>query len=113
LYLDIATVHLPQITLSSRERKLVKAMKESSDIAGNYPPMCEDEKIIVALVVVVTFGVIGRAAIMMPIMEHEMHKPESCATNIHEKRKTNMGKEIMSEIGGINEDGRKQGNSGF
>ncbi len=36
------------------------------------------EKIIIALVVVVTVGVIGGAAIMMPILEHEMHKPESC-----------------------------------
>ena len=42
------------------------------------------EKIIIALVVVVTVGVLGGAAIMAPIMEHEMHKPESCAKNCHE-----------------------------
>ena len=42
------------------------------------------EKIIIALVVVVAVGVIGGAAIMMPIMEHEMHKPESCGANCHE-----------------------------
>ena len=42
------------------------------------------EKIIIALVVLVTVGVIGGAAIMMPILEHEMHKPESCGANCHE-----------------------------
>ena len=42
------------------------------------------EKVIIALVVVVTIGVLGGAAIMMPIMEEEMHKPESCAKNCHE-----------------------------
>ena len=45
------------------------------------------EKIIIALVVVVTVGVIGGAAIMMPILEHEMHKPESCGANCHEMQK--------------------------
>jgi cytochrome c nitrite reductase small subunit len=42
------------------------------------------EKIIIALLVLVTVGVIGGAAIMMPIMEHEMHKAESCGANCHE-----------------------------
>lgn len=42
------------------------------------------EKVIIALVVVVTIGVLGGAAVMMPIMEEEMHKPESCAKNCHE-----------------------------
>jgi len=42
------------------------------------------EKVIIALVVVITVGVIVGAAIMMPIMEHEMHKPESCGENCHE-----------------------------
>jgi nitrate/TMAO reductase-like tetraheme cytochrome c subunit len=42
------------------------------------------EKIIIALVVVVAVGVIGGAAIMIPVMEHEMHKPESCGANCHE-----------------------------
>jgi hypothetical protein len=42
------------------------------------------EKVIVALVVVITVGVIGGAAIAMPIMMEEMHKPESCAKNCHE-----------------------------
>jgi nitrate/TMAO reductase-like tetraheme cytochrome c subunit len=42
------------------------------------------EKVIIALVVLVTVGVIGGAAIMMPIMMHEMEKPESCASNCHE-----------------------------
>jgi flagellar basal body-associated protein FliL len=45
------------------------------------------EKIIIALVVLVTVGVIGGAAIMMPILEHEMHKPESCGANCHEMLK--------------------------
>jgi len=35
------------------------------------------EKIIIALVVAVAVGVIGGVAIMIPVMEHEMHKPES------------------------------------
>lgn len=42
------------------------------------------EKVIIALVVVVTIGVLGGAAVMMPIMEEEMHKPESCGKNCHE-----------------------------
>jgi len=42
------------------------------------------EKVIIALVVLVTVGVIGGAAVMMPIMMEEMHKPESCSKMCHE-----------------------------
>jgi cytochrome c nitrite reductase small subunit len=46
------------------------------------------EKVIIGLVVVVTFGVIIGAAIgavfIMPTMMEEMEKPESCASNCHE-----------------------------
>lgn len=44
------------------------------------------EKVIIALVVVVTIGVLGGAAVMVPIMEHEMQKPASCAKNCHEMK---------------------------
>lgn len=42
------------------------------------------EKVIIALVVVVFIGVLGGAAIVMPKMMEEMHKPESCAKSCHE-----------------------------
>lgn len=42
------------------------------------------EKVIVALVVVITVGVVGGAAIVMPVMMEEMTKPESCGKNCHE-----------------------------
>jgi cytochrome c nitrite reductase small subunit len=46
------------------------------------------EKVIIALVVVVTLGVLVGAIVGlkfgMPIMEEEMHKPESCGKNCHE-----------------------------
>jgi hypothetical protein len=46
--------------------------------------MEKGEKVIIALVVVVTIGVIGGAAIAMPIMMEEMTKPENCGKNCHE-----------------------------
>ncbi len=46
------------------------------------------EKVIIGLVVVVTLGVLGGAALgavfIMPTMMEEMEKPESCASNCHE-----------------------------
>ena len=42
------------------------------------------EKVIIALVVVVTILVLGGVAVVMPTMMEEMHKPESCAKNCHE-----------------------------
>ncbi|HID20565.1 MAG TPA: hypothetical protein EYP28_06495 [Methanophagales archaeon] len=42
------------------------------------------EKVIIALVVVVTLGVLIGAAVIVPAQMEAMHEPESCASNCHE-----------------------------
>jgi cytochrome c nitrite reductase small subunit len=42
------------------------------------------EKVIIALVVVVTVAVLGGAAVIVPAQMEAMHEPESCAATCHE-----------------------------
>ncbi len=48
--------------------------------------MEKGEKVIIAVVILVTLGFVIGAAAIMPTMMEEMHKPESCAKNCHEMK---------------------------